>query len=82
MKLKCNECGSENTVFMLKHALDKSVGTPLEAVSGCIPPQMILEILSTIAAITSALMAYLQYRVTRKGIFVCVCRDCGHWERL
>jgi hypothetical protein len=81
MNLKCHKCNSNNTVLVRKSCLEKALGglAPLGA-SGVVANP--LAVITAIAGIVAAFFAYLQYKLLKQSEFVCICKDCGYWERL
>jgi hypothetical protein len=81
MKLKCHRCEAKNTVLVRKSCLERAVGGgPLVGAWGIVADPLM--ILATIAGVVAAIYAYLQYKLLRQSELVCLCRDCGYWERV
>jgi len=80
MNLKCHKCESNNTVLVPKHSLEKAVGPGLLVGSqGIIDPSIIIE---AIAAVVGVVFAYLRHKRGEQSDLICICKDCGYWERL
>ncbi len=81
MKLQCHKCSSINTQLVPKAKMAKIIGAEaLAPRAGVLADPM--AIIGVVTGIVSAVYSYLQYKLAKDESLICVCKDCGYWEKL
>lgn len=79
--LRCEKCGSRNTVIISKKDAAEVCKDPniIYSKAGVIDPKMIIEIIKLIGKILVPLISIFKDSI-KKNQKIILCKDCGYWK--